>query len=58
MTIDEAYHEVIPFPDDEIVDITDIETGYVPVKCGTFSYPRRFIRAHCVVKHVKDTYGE
>lgn len=33
--------------DDEIVDISEIEVGYVAV-----NYPRRFIRVYCVVKHV------
>lgn len=37
--------------DDEIVDISEIEVGYVAVKYGTVNYPRRFIRVYCVVKH-------
>lgn len=38
--------------DDEIVDISEIEVGYVAVKYGTVNYPRKFIRVYCVVKHV------
>lgn len=38
--------------DDEIVDISEIEVGYVVEKYGTMSYPRKFIRVYCVVKHV------
>lgn len=38
--------------DDEIVDILEIEVGYVVEKYGTVNYPRKFIRVYCVVKHV------
>lgn len=36
--------------DDEIVDITEIEVGYVTEKIGIMAFPKRFVRVYCVVK--------
>lgn len=50
--INEANNDLTVSFDDEIVDISEIEVGYVAEKYGTVNYPRKFIRVYCVVKHV------
>lgn len=50
--INEANNDLTVSFDDEIVDISEIEVGYVVEKYGTVNYPRKFIRVYCVVKHV------
>lgn len=39
--------------DDEIVDISEIEVGYVPERFDIMVIPKRFVRVYCMVKSKK-----
>lgn len=36
--------------DDEIVDISEIEVGYVAEKVGIMAFPKRVVHVYCIVK--------
>lgn len=48
--INEDNNDLIVSFDDEIVDISEIEVGYIAEKVGIMAFPKRFVRVYCVVK--------